>query len=139
MQLLTSGNLHYAAADMLMTFPAPQVLETHDANAAERWKKFCLAWMNYALATELGSKPESVQVETLLTVIGEEARDVFSTFGDWAVANDKTRTHERNSLANLTTSIKRHFISWLKVASFSQSHQRKYSLIALSSGLETAR
>ena len=31
----------------------------------------------------LDKKPEKVQVATLLTIIGEEARDVFSTFTDW--------------------------------------------------------
>ena len=42
------------------------------------------------LATELNKKPEAVQEATLLTVIGEEARDVFSTFTDWSEAdNDK--------------------------------------------------
>ena len=74
---------------MATTLPVPH--EINDTNAAERWKKFRLAWTNYALATELGSKPESVQVATLLTVIGEEARDVFSTFGDWAAGGDEAR------------------------------------------------
>ena len=36
------------------------------------------------MATELNKKPEAVQVAILLTVIGEEAREVFSTFTDWA-------------------------------------------------------
>ena len=36
------------------------------------------------MATELDKKPEAVRVATLLMVIGEEARDVFSTFIDWA-------------------------------------------------------
>ena len=43
-------------------------------------KKFRLAWENYALATGINSKQEKVQVAILLTVIGEEARGVFSTF-----------------------------------------------------------
>ena len=45
-------------------------------------KKFCLAWSNYALATELNKKSEPVLVATLLTIIGEDARDGYSTF-DW--------------------------------------------------------
>ena len=36
-------------------------------------------------------KPEAVQVATLLTVIGEEAREVFSTFGDWASEGDEAK------------------------------------------------
>lgn len=68
--------------------PPPAPLEIHDPNAAEKWKKFLLAWNNYSLATELNKKTEGVQVATLLTVIGEEARDVYSTFSDWAEADD---------------------------------------------------
>ena len=71
-----------------LNLPPPPPLEIHDANAFEKWKKFELAWTNYALATELTEKPEAVQVATLLTVIGEEARDVFPTFTGWAKAGD---------------------------------------------------
>ena len=60
--------------------PPPSALEIHCANAAEKWKKFLLAWNNYSLATKLNTEDEAVQVATLLTVIGEPARDVFSTF-----------------------------------------------------------
>ena len=49
------------------------LLHCHDTQAAEKWKKFKLAWTNYSLATGLNQKPEVVQVATLLTVIGEEA------------------------------------------------------------------
>ena len=69
--------------------PPPAPLEIHDNNASEKWKKFDLAWRNYALATELGKKAEAVQVATLLTVIGEEAREVYSTFTGWGEGEDK--------------------------------------------------
>ena len=46
----------------------------HDSKAAEKVK---LTWDDYALAAE---KSEAIQVATLLTVVGEEARQVFSTF-----------------------------------------------------------
>ena len=45
----------------------------------------------YLLLTELNKKPEAVQVATLLTVTGEEARDVYSTFTDWAEEGDETK------------------------------------------------
>ena len=61
------------------TLPPPSALEIHDARAAEKWKKFKQAWDNYALATELTTKSEAVQVATLLTAIVEEACEVFST------------------------------------------------------------
>ena len=62
------------------SLPPPAPLEIHDPNVAENWKKFLLVWENYALATELNKKSEPVQVTTLLTLIGEEAREVCSTF-----------------------------------------------------------
>lgn len=71
--------------------PPPPVLEIHDQLAAEKWKKFKRAWNNYSLATELNKKSEAVQVATLLTVIGEEAREVFSTFSDWAAEGDESK------------------------------------------------
>lgn len=71
--------------------PPPQSLEINDVNAAEKWRKFHSAWSNYALATELANKPEPVQVATLLTVIGEDAREVFSTFREWTTDGDEQR------------------------------------------------
>ena len=73
------------------SLPPPTPLDIHDQNAAEKWKKFNLAWNSYALATELDTKSEGVQVATLLTVIGEEARDVYSTFTDWANEGDENK------------------------------------------------
>ncbi len=73
------------------TLPPPTALEIHDPQAADKWKKFKRAWTNYSLATELTVKTEAIQVATLLTVIGEEAREVFSTFNDWTRAGDETK------------------------------------------------
>ena len=58
---------------------------------AEKWKKFRLAWDNYSLATELNKKHEKGQVATLLTIIGEEARDVYSSFTDWECEESKEK------------------------------------------------
>ena len=44
--------------------PPPPPLEIHDAQAAEKWKRFKSAWTNYSLATELNKKPEATQVAT---------------------------------------------------------------------------
>ena len=54
--------------------PVPPPLEIHDSNAADKWRKFLAAWDNYAFATELGDKPQPVQVATLLTVSFREAQ-----------------------------------------------------------------
>ena len=63
----------------------------YDPLVAEKWKRFKRAWTNYSLATGLDKKDEVVQVATLLTVIGEEAREVFSTFGDWTAEGDAAK------------------------------------------------
>ena len=73
------------------TLPPPPALEIHDPQAAEKWKKFQRAWTNYSLATELDKKSQPIQVATLLTIIGEEAREVFSTFTDWAEEGDEAK------------------------------------------------
>ncbi|XP_074624378.1 uncharacterized protein LOC141882321 [Acropora palmata] len=69
------------------SLPPPPPLDIHDASVAEKWKRFKLAWDNYALATELNKKSEGVQVATFLTIIGEESWDVYSTFS-WAEEGD---------------------------------------------------
>lgn len=50
-----------------------------------------LGWRNYALATELTEKSEDVQVATLLTVVEEEAREVYSTFSGWGNDGDQNK------------------------------------------------
>ena len=62
------------------TLPPPPPLDIHDASVSEKWKRFKLAWDSYSLATELNKKAEEIQVATLLTIIGEDARDVFNIY-----------------------------------------------------------
>ena len=62
------------------SLPTPPPLEIHGADTSERWKRFYRAWSNYIVVTELNKKPETVQVATLLTAIGEEVLKVFATF-----------------------------------------------------------
>ena len=80
------------------TLPPPTPLEIHSDQAGEKWKRFKRAWDSYALATGLSEKAEEVQVTTLLTVIVEEAREVYSTFTGWEHADghkeDTARTGE---------------------------------------------
>ena len=73
------------------TLPPPAPLEIYDANTADKWKKFNRAWTNYSLATELNKKSEAIQVATLLTVIGEDASEVFSTFTGWDSDGDDAK------------------------------------------------
>ena len=124
------------------TLPAPQPLEIHDPQAVEKWKKFKRAWKNYALANELSKKSEQIQVATLLTVIGEEAREVYATFTGWVNEGDATKielvlakfetyckifhlkdtdsTVVYRNLAKHMTSIALLCTSWLKVAILQQ-------------------
>ena len=60
--------------------PPPVPLDIHSDQAGEKWKRFKRAWDSYTLATGLNGKDEGVQVMTLLTVIGEEVQEVYSTF-----------------------------------------------------------
>ena len=71
--------------------PPPPPLEIHGVQAANNWKKFKRAWTNFSLAIDLNKKPEPVQVATLLTAIGEEAREVLATFADWAEEGDEAK------------------------------------------------
>ncbi len=73
--------------------PIPQSLEIHDSQAAEKWKRLKRAWSSYTLATELNEKREKVQVATLLTVIGEEACEVFATF-TWDTVGDESKIQQ---------------------------------------------
>ena len=56
--------------------PAPM---NFDCNVSEQWKSFKRAWELFALATQLDSKPEPVQVATFLTVCGPQAQRIFAT------------------------------------------------------------
>ena len=73
------------------TLPPPQPLDIHHPQLAEKWRKFKRAWVNYSLATGLIDKAEAVQVATLLTAIGEEAREVYATFTDCTSAGDEAK------------------------------------------------
>ena len=53
-------------------------LQIHDIQVSERWKTFKRAWDSYALALELDK-------------IGEEAREVFSTFTNWNAEGNEAK------------------------------------------------
>ena len=71
--------------------PPPQPLDIHDQQVSKKWQRFKRAWANYSTAIELHKKPENVQVATLLTVIGEDAREIYSTFTGWAADGDDSK------------------------------------------------
>lgn len=69
------------------SLPPPPPLDIRDASVAEKWKRFKVAWDNYALATELNKKSEAVSVATFPMIIREESRDVYLTLS-WAEEGD---------------------------------------------------
>ena len=73
------------------TLPPPIPVEIHSKQAGEKWKRFRRAWDSYSLATGLSERAEDAQVATLLTVIGEEAREVYSTFTEWENEGDSKK------------------------------------------------
>ena len=78
-----SPNLvHFKKQSMALQYmlPNPTPLDIHDTCAMNKWKKFHRTWKSYSFATELNEKSEQKQIVTLLTVIKEEAHEIFSTF-----------------------------------------------------------
>ena len=76
----SSSDISSARSGALFALPPPAPLDIHDSNVAEKWKEFEQAWRNFSVAMKLQQESEAVQIATLLTVIGAEARKVFSTF-----------------------------------------------------------
>ena len=79
-EYLTPVTSLHGGSGMAFSLPPPQPLDIHNCNASEKWSRFLRSWSNYSLATDIGTKTEAVQVATLLTVISEDAREVYATF-----------------------------------------------------------
>ena len=70
--------------------PPPEPLQLQQGNTAQKWKKFRQKWSNYEIATGVAQKDEPTRVATLLTVIGEEAVDVYNTL-NWDDEGDELK------------------------------------------------
>jgi hypothetical protein len=70
--------------------PAPKQLSLREANVAENWRKFLISFNNFVLATGYSAKPDAVKVGLLLSVIGEEAVELYGTF-EWINVDDKVK------------------------------------------------
>ena len=78
---------------MQFGLPPPEPLDQHDLsslNISENWKKFKQKYTNYEIATGINKKESATRVATLLTVIGNEAIDVFNTL-TWDADGDDTK------------------------------------------------
>ena len=68
------------ATRTVLPFPAPEPLDMQSAGLADRWKEWEQTWTFYSDAIQLDREEEKRQVSTLMTVIGPEARKVYSNF-----------------------------------------------------------
>ena len=64
---------------MQLGLPPPEPLDLSGGNVSENWRKFKQKYTNYEIATGISSKPSATRVATLLTVISNDAIDVFNT------------------------------------------------------------
>ena len=60
--------------------PPPGPLDIDSTQLAETWRAWKDSWAHYSKAIKLDKEDEDVQVSTLLTCIGKEARRIHSTF-----------------------------------------------------------
>lgn len=56
---------------------SPEPLDLRGGNVSENWKKFKTKYTNYEITTGITTKESTTRVATLLTVIGNDAIDVF--------------------------------------------------------------
>ena len=71
-------------------FNPPDPLQLSKGNSSQNWKRFKQKWTNYELATGIFRKEDQVRVATFLTVIGDEALDVYNAF-TWDSADDNIK------------------------------------------------
>ena len=72
----------------VLPFPAPEALDMQPTGLADRWKEWEQAWTFYSDAIQLDKEEERRCVSTLMTVIGSEARRVYSNF-QWTDPENK--------------------------------------------------
>ena len=68
----------------------PDHLELSSGNVSQNWKRFKQKWSNYELAIGIARKEDLIWVATFLTVIGDEALDVYNAF-TWDSDKDKVK------------------------------------------------
>ena len=84
---MSLGNNEYTQL-VSLTLHGGSCGDIHDSCAAEKWREWRARFEYYSVATKLDQEEASVQVATLLTVIGAEAHKVLSTF-HWTADEDK--------------------------------------------------
>ena len=74
---------------MAPTIPAPKYLDLSPENRGFNWDLFRQTWQNYEIASALNEKPENVRIATLLSMIGNDALQVYNAFV-WQQHEDHT-------------------------------------------------
>ena len=74
---------------MHLGLPSPEPLDLSSGNVSESWKKFKQKYSNYEIATGIHTKESATRVVTFLTIIGNDAIDVFDTLTWDSVGDDK--------------------------------------------------
>ena len=65
-------------------------LQLSKGNSSQNWKHFKQKWANYELATGIFRKEDQIRVASFLTVLSDEALDVYHTF-TWDSKDDKVK------------------------------------------------
>ena len=86
----TSQEVNSQEMAMHFGLPPPEPLDLSGGNISENWKKFKQKFTNYEIATGINKKETATRVATLLTVIGNDAIDVFNTI-TWDAEGDDTK------------------------------------------------
>ena len=90
---LAQNNTNQSKMAMNQGLPAPEPLELSSGNISANWKKFRQKYTNYEIATGVSEKESSTRVATLLTVIGNDAMDVYNTLV-WDVEGDDKKINK---------------------------------------------
>ena len=61
-------------------FNPPDPLPLSKGNSSQNWKRFTQKWTNYELATGIFREEDQVRVAAFITLIGDEAFDVYNAF-----------------------------------------------------------
>ena len=75
---------------MQFGLPPPEPLNLSGGNISANWKKFKQKYTNYEIATGISGKDSGTRVARLLTVIGNDAIDVFNTLA-WKDEGDEKK------------------------------------------------
>lgn len=84
-----------------ISIPPPKPVNLENTNATQNWNKFKDGWKHYSIATELKKKDKEVQASILMSVMGEECREV--------VNNLELSADEKKDPESIITKLSNHF------------------------------